>query len=231
MYISIEKLTNSKKKNIQLVGGDFNAGSRPGHRVERASVGPHTLKEGNKRGDWMKQWLMMPNLIAHNTMYRKTLDLQDTKRYRETVGLHVGGQETYLLQQRRQSKRHDPHGTRPQKSCGTICHNSTKEKVLQKTHHDKMKMKMKENTKTQSDDKTRLGEAIKFEERIVELERKLKHKAEFAATTQNQEMTESLKNIEASGRSCRCWCHNITSLEGGHKRCSKSGDEIGKSGS
>ena len=38
--------------------------------VSNVSVLDHTLKEGNKRGDWMKQWLS-----------------------RETVGLNIGGQE------------------------------------------------------------------------------------------------------------------------------------------
>ena len=42
------------------MGGDVNA------ELGRVSVGPHTLNEGNKRGDWM------------NTMYRKTLGKQAT---------------------------------------------------------------------------------------------------------------------------------------------------------
>ena len=39
--------------------------------IERVSVGPHTLKEGNKRGDWMKPCLMIQNFTALNTMYKK----------------------------------------------------------------------------------------------------------------------------------------------------------------
>ena len=50
-YRSIEKRTKSKKKSIQIVEGDFNAELGPVFDVERVSVGPHTLKEGNKRGD------------------------------------------------------------------------------------------------------------------------------------------------------------------------------------
>ena len=57
-----------------------------------------------------------------------------------------------------------------------------KKEVSQKTHCDKTKMKTAENTTSQSDDKTRSGEAIKFEERYAELERKIKHKAEIAST-------------------------------------------------
>ena len=67
MYRSFEKLTNSKKKTIQFVGGDFNADLGPGYGVERVSVGPHTLKEVNKGGDWIMQ-----NFTALNTMNRKT---------------------------------------------------------------------------------------------------------------------------------------------------------------
>ena len=40
----------------------------------------HTLNEGNKRGDWMKHWLMLQGYTALNTMYRKTLAKQTTYR-------------------------------------------------------------------------------------------------------------------------------------------------------
>ena len=59
MYKTIEKHTNSSKKSIQIVGGDCNAELGPGYGVERVSVDPHTLKEENNRGDWMKQCLMI----------------------------------------------------------------------------------------------------------------------------------------------------------------------------
>ena len=62
------------------MGGDFSAELGPGDAVERASVGPHTLKEGNKRRDWLKQWLMIQNFTALNTMYRKTSGKQTTCR-------------------------------------------------------------------------------------------------------------------------------------------------------
>ena len=51
VYRSIGNITNSIQKNIQIVGGDFNADLGPGYGVERVSVGLHTVKEGNKRGD------------------------------------------------------------------------------------------------------------------------------------------------------------------------------------
>ena len=78
-YRAIEKHTKSKKY-IQIVGGDFNAEFRPGIGIERISVGQDTLNEGNKRGDWMKQWMMLQKLCAGNPMYRKTHEKQGTYR-------------------------------------------------------------------------------------------------------------------------------------------------------
>ena len=80
-----QKLTKSKQKSIQIVGGDFNADLEPGFGVERVSVGPHTLFEGNMRGDWMKQWLMIQNFAASTRCTekrRKTSYIQDTERWR-----------------------------------------------------------------------------------------------------------------------------------------------------
>ena len=68
MYRTMEKDKNFSKKSLQIVGGDFSAELRPGHGVECTSVGPHTLNEGNKRGDWLKHWLMIQNLTALNTI-------------------------------------------------------------------------------------------------------------------------------------------------------------------
>ena len=44
----------------------------PGHGNGCISVGWYTLNEGNKRGDWMKRWLMLQGYTPLNTMYRKT---------------------------------------------------------------------------------------------------------------------------------------------------------------
>ena len=78
MYSTIEKHTNSSKKSIQIVGGDFNAELGPGHETECNGVGRYTLNEGNKRGDCMKHWLMLQDYTALNTMYRKTPQKQTT---------------------------------------------------------------------------------------------------------------------------------------------------------
>ena len=71
-YSSIEKLMRSTK-NMQIVGGHFNAELRPGIGIERFSVGPHAL-ESNRRGDWLKLWLMLQKFVALNMMYRKHLN-------------------------------------------------------------------------------------------------------------------------------------------------------------
>ena len=77
-YKTIEKHTTNCKKYMPIVGGDFNAGLGQGHGTECTSVGRHTLNEGNKRGDWMKHWLMLQDYTALNTMYRKTPQKQTT---------------------------------------------------------------------------------------------------------------------------------------------------------
>ena len=81
------QLRNSQKsrKNDQIVGGDFNAELGPGIGVERLSVKPHTLKETNKRGDWMKQWLMLQKFVAISTTFRKTHQKRIKFRTREGV--------------------------------------------------------------------------------------------------------------------------------------------------
>ena len=100
MYRTLEKHTNSNNKSIQIVGGGFNAELGPGYGVERTSVGPHTLNEGNKRGDWLKHWLMMQNFTAFNTMHRKTLGKQTA--YRSPKGTEK--QIEYILIKRRHLK-------------------------------------------------------------------------------------------------------------------------------
>ena len=71
MYKTIEKHMMNKK-NIPVIGGDFNAELGPGKGTERKSVGRYTLNESNKRGDWLKSWLMLNDYSALNTMFRKT---------------------------------------------------------------------------------------------------------------------------------------------------------------
>ena len=68
MYKTIEKHTTNCKKYIPIVGGDFTAELGLGHGTECASVGRHTLNEGNKRGGWMKYWLMLQGYTAFNMM-------------------------------------------------------------------------------------------------------------------------------------------------------------------
>ena len=72
MYRTIERHTENSRRYIHIIGGDFNAELGPGHGNECKSVGRYTLNEGNKRGDWMKHWMMLQGYAALNTMYRKT---------------------------------------------------------------------------------------------------------------------------------------------------------------
>ena len=46
--------------------------------TECTSVGKHASNGGNKRGDWMKHWLMLQGFTALSTMYRKTPQKQTT---------------------------------------------------------------------------------------------------------------------------------------------------------
>ena len=64
-------MTNNKKC-IPIFGGDFNAELGLGKGPECKSVGKYTLNESNKRGDWLKSWLMLNDYSALNTMFRKT---------------------------------------------------------------------------------------------------------------------------------------------------------------
>ena len=72
MYKTIEKHMLNNKKYIPIIGGDFNAELRPGKGRECGSVGRYTLNESNKRGDWLKSWLMLNVYSVLNTMFRKT---------------------------------------------------------------------------------------------------------------------------------------------------------------
>ena len=72
MYKTIEKHMMNNKKYIPIIGGDFNAELGLGKGTECKSVGRCTLNESNKRGDWLKSWLMLNDYTALNTTSRKT---------------------------------------------------------------------------------------------------------------------------------------------------------------
>ena len=80
MYKTIEKHMMNNKKYIPIIGGDFNAELGPGKGPECKSVGKYTLNESNKRGDWLKSWLMLKDYSALNTMFRKTPQKTDVLR-------------------------------------------------------------------------------------------------------------------------------------------------------
>ena len=88
---------NTCRENTMSIAGDFNDQLRPAIGAERMSVGQYTLNESNKRGDWVKHWLMFQNYVAPNTMFRKKTDKQAT--FRATGGRDK--QLDYLLVERR----------------------------------------------------------------------------------------------------------------------------------
>ena len=86
MFKTIEKHMVHSNKYIPIIGGDFNAELGPGKGTERKSVVRYTLNESNKRGDWLKSWLMLNDYSALNTMFRKTpSSLQKGKKNKLTT--------------------------------------------------------------------------------------------------------------------------------------------------
>ena len=193
---------------LQIVGGYFNAELRPGLGVERVSVGPHTLREGNKSGDCMKYWLMIQHFTKLNTMYRKTLEKQATYRTPKSAEKQLD----YILVDRehmccsRDAEANDTiHMGSDQRSVmAQFVITAPKKEVSQNSHIVKKKIITAESTKSQDDAKTRSDEANKFEECHAELERTNQHEAEIAATTQKPKMNESLSKSKQAEKSCRC---------------------------
>ena len=68
------------KKYIPIIGGDFNAVLGLGKGTECKSVGKYTLNENNKRGDWLKSWLMLNDYSALNTMFKNNATKTDVLR-------------------------------------------------------------------------------------------------------------------------------------------------------
>jgi len=68
-----------KKQERFVVGGDFNA--VVGHRTDHdnpANVGMHGLGEENSRGQWLKQWCCLENMLIANTFFPKHPDSKFT---------------------------------------------------------------------------------------------------------------------------------------------------------
>ena len=114
--LSRKHMTNNKKC-ILIIGGDFNAELGPGKGTECKSVGKYTLNESNKRGDWLKSWLMLNDYSALNTMFKnnatKTDVLRLSNREKEANRLHLDQEKILEQRERRWSERHDPHGKWP----------------------------------------------------------------------------------------------------------------------
>ena len=103
MYKPIEKHMTNSKKCIPIIGGDFNAELGPGRGTECKSVGKYTLNESNKRGDWLKIWLMLNDYSALNTMCRKTPQKQTSfvsPKGKEQQIYYILTKRRYLRQKR-----------------------------------------------------------------------------------------------------------------------------------
>ena len=151
----------------------------------------------------MKQWLMIENFTAFTTMYRITLGKQATHRAPNAAEKQLD----YTLVDRkhiycsRDAEANDMihMGSDHRSVMAQFVIPAPKKEFSRKTHCDKKKMTTAWNTKTRSDEKIRSGEANQFEERYAELARKIKYKAQIAATTRTHEMTESTLKMR-SGR-------------------------------
>ena len=81
MYKTIEKHNNEQQKvhsyhwrRLQMQSWDLEK------RTECKSVGKYSLNESNKRGDWLKSWLMLNDYSALNTMFKKNATKTDVLR-------------------------------------------------------------------------------------------------------------------------------------------------------
>ena len=179
----------------------------------------------------MKRWMMIQSFTALNTVYRKTPEKQATCR----TPFGTEKQSDYILVDKKHifcstdAEANDMiHMGRDHRSVMAQFGITAPKKVSQKTHCDSKKTKTAQNTKRQSDDKTRSCEAIKFEERYAELERKIKYKTKIAATTQKPKMIESLTKSKQAERVVDTGITVLPHCNEDTKHCSYSEDEIGK---
>ena len=101
--------------------------------VERVSVGPHSFKEGSKRGDWLKQWLMIHNF--HSTQHDEQKRLESERPTDLVQGPSNKSTTSWSREDtwntlRRWSQRHDPHGQWPQ-----MCHGNISPSTPKKNAH------------------------------------------------------------------------------------------------
>ena len=104
-------------KNTQIVqntfAGDFNAEFGPGIGAGRLGVGPYTLNESKKRGQWMKQWLMIRNFVALNTMHKQATS-RSPKGQQKRLDYVLIDRKKHEILQRRRSKCDGAHRKRSQ---------------------------------------------------------------------------------------------------------------------
>ena len=134
---------------------------------------------------------------------------------------------TYVLQQRRWSKRHDPQGKRPQKCCGTLCDYNTKEGSLTKKQTSpRRKTKQQRAQRANTMKKTE----IRWSKQIPRALRRTRKKNQAWSRSHHTEAENDwvFDNVEAIRRSYRRSSRSITPLERRRKRRSCSEDAIWK---
>ena len=110
------------RRHTAGIAGDFHVAPGPGVGTERPSGGPCTVAKSDRRGDWLKQWVIIHHFTALNTMFitdQKTKYILDTAWGRQTNGLHMDRQKKHETLQRFRGKRYDRSGKRSQVQCGT----------------------------------------------------------------------------------------------------------------
>ena len=73
-----EDVRKHRDPHIRIIAGDFNAQLRRWIDSERDYLGEHTTGQSNKRGIWMKKWLMIQNCAALNTIFFKKKNENNT---------------------------------------------------------------------------------------------------------------------------------------------------------
>ena len=154
------------------------------------------LKAGWSKGWWNKISQHSPQCTENAC---KASYLHDTEWYIETVGPHIGGQEECLLQQGCQSKRHDPHGKRPQMcygnirdKCAKVAITTSKKEVSQKRTSPRRNLKTAESIKSHDDANARSVKRTDLKSAT------LNSKEQSSMTPEAAAIAQKLKTIRSS---------------------------------
>ena len=102
-----------QKKHTTIIAGEFNSQRGLGMNSECDHVGTRTTGEPNKRGIWMKQWLVIQNCVALNATVTKTMHRSTSGKEKRLDYVLIDKKNRNIFHRRR-SKRHNSRGKRPQ---------------------------------------------------------------------------------------------------------------------